>query len=213
MKCPTSAACLNAILDYACHIDISIQSVDASKSVSARKYTYIKDFLDDPNVDNTGLEFKQKLFRDITTIGMGAVEIEDDADGNPAALHVLDMATLHMDFDEHGSILGYIQYDIKGQRIVRHIGDTYTWLPNEVIFYRRDPQSSTQYSMSRLNQLYVCAIIESMMLAFIGGRFTDTNTPYGVMDLGDITPDELKRAINQWNDQADSGHKIMAYRL
>jgi hypothetical protein len=52
-------------------------------------------------------------------------------------------------------------------------------------------------------------VIEDMMMQFISLRFTDSNIPVGVYDLGDITEDELKVAVNSWNSQALKQHRIL----
>src|SRR5258708_1584783 len=40
-------------------------------------------------------------------------------------------------------------------------------------------------------------------------RFTDSNIPFGVFDLGDVTEHELRLAIDNWNAQGRAGNRIM----
>jgi hypothetical protein len=120
----------------------------------------------------------------------------------------VDAARLRIDFDEHGTILGYDTINAHGMPTTKADG-VHAWKPQDIIFFKRDPISLSLYPTSRLNQLWTCAIIEDLMLYFISGRFTDSNTPYGVFDMGEITDTQLKEAIRSWNTQVASGHRIM----
>lgn len=157
--------------------------------------------------------------------------------GKPVNLWVLDAARLKIDFDEHGTIRGYDMLDIRGVPIVRGqdrdrvggvnnifpsgpgIGATslapddrlmaHAWEPEEVIFFSLNPMSESAYPYSRITQLFSSAVIEDLMLFFISQRFTDSNIPFGVMDLGDVTEQELKIAVDNWNTQANESHHIL----
>jgi hypothetical protein len=83
------------------------------------------------------------------------------------------------------------------------------WEPEDVIFFTLNPISESVYPYSRIVQLYSAAILEDTMMAFISERFTDSNIPYGVMDLGEVTERELILAIDNWNAQAISGNRIL----
>ena len=83
------------------------------------------------------------------------------------------------------------------------------WEPDDVIFFTLNPISESVYPYSRIVQLYSAAILEDTMMAFISERFTDSNIPYGVMDLGEVTERELLLAIDNWNAQATSGNRIL----
>src|SRR5262249_12602389 len=43
----------------------------------------------------------------------------------------------------------------------------------------------------------------------IGGKFTESNVPFGMLDLGDVSPKELDTAINYWNAQVKKQHRIV----
>lgn len=209
MKVGTPAACMNATLDYASNVKLAIRSVNPAKPVSEDVVEFVERFLRRPNRTDNGLEFKQKLMRDLFTLGKAAVEIERGPGGSVANLNVLDAARLYIDYDEHGTLLGYDMLDITGMPIHRNATSPYAWAPDEVILFRMNPISSSLYPTSRLMQLFTYAVIEDMMHTYIGQRFTDSNVPRGVFDLGDITEMELKQAIANWNSQANSSHKIM----
>jgi Phage portal protein len=98
--------------------------------------------------------------------------------------------------------------DIHGMPI-RGTDNVHAWLPDQIIYFRRDPTTDSLYPLSRILQLFSCAVIEDMMLSFIGGKFTESNVPYGIYDMGDISDTELKVAVSNWNDQATSNHKII----
>lgn len=208
MKGPTAGASLNAIIDFAVGVPIKVRNVDPAEPASPRKLKVVRSFMQKPNPVDTWRQFLFQILRDLVTIGWAAVEIEPDASGRPANLWALDSARLYIDFDEHGKILGFDMLDAHGMPITTGDG-THAWRPEEVIYFRLSPQTNSRYPTSRILQLFPAAVVENMMLAFIGGRFTDSNIPFGVFDLGDITPDEQQKAIAAWNSQAKKQHRII----
>jgi HK97 family phage portal protein len=208
LKTATVAACVNTILDFSDNVPPVLAHRDPSKKVDPQRKDYLDDLLNRPNPNDTFLQFFHQIRHDLTVLGMAAVEIERDVNGNVANLWVMDMARIRIDYDEHGTLLGYDEIDARGMPVKGPDG-VHGWLPEDVILFRRDPISSSLYGNSRLTQLFVCAVIEDLMLHFIGTRFTDSNIPFGVMDLGDISEDELQFAINSWNSQALKQHRIL----
>jgi HK97 family phage portal protein len=208
-KVGTPAACLNAVLDYASNVKIDLRSVDPAQKADPATVAAIESFLRRPNKNFDGLEFKKLLIQDLFTFGMAAIEIERGPSGKFANLNVLDMSRLFIDFDQHGTPLGFDMLNIYGWPISRDANSPYAWLPDEVIFMRRDPRSDTLYSRSRVSQLFVYAVIEDLIASYIAQRFTDSNVPRGVFDLGDITENELRKAVDMWNNQYESAHRIM----
>jgi portal protein len=208
---PTAAACLNAILDYSGAVEIDFRNIDPALNASKKQVKRIQKLLRRPNPTQTGRQFKLALFRDVITFGFGAVEIERDETGGVANLWVMDSARLRIDFDEHGTILGYDELDIKGQPVYdkKNPSDPHGWEPEDVLFFSLNPMSESSYPYSRITQIFTCAYMESLMLAFISGRFTESNAPYGIYDLGDINEDELESAMTQWNAQAKAEHRIL----
>src|SRR6266851_3502498 len=83
------------------------------------------------------------------------------------------------------------------------------WEPEEVMLFSLNPISESVYPHSRIVQLFTAAILEDTMMQFISERFTDSNIPFGVFDLGDVTETELKAAIANWNDQGKTGNRIL----
>lgn len=208
LKTPTAAACLNSILDYAVNVPVKIRNVDPSRPADPDRVEFLRQFLAKPNSVDSWLHYLSKTIRDLFTLGMSGTEIEWSTSHRPHAIHALDTARLRIDFDEHGNVLGFDMLDARGIPINQGDG-VHAWLPEDVILFRRDPTSDSVYSLSRVQQLFVLGIIESLMLDFIGRRFTDSNIPYGIYDLGDISEIELQRAIEMWNDQSSNPHQIM----
>lgn len=213
LRSPTVAALTNTIRDFAAGVTITVRNTDPSKPAPKRAERLVRDLLDNPNKQNDGLEFRKMLFRDLIAHGYAAVEVEPGVDGSPAAnWYVLDAANLELDFDKHGQVTGYYQRDINGDYIIGTDGQ-HTFTTDQVVFYQLDPRSESGYPMARTDQLFAAAVIELMMLAFIGGRFTDSNVPFGVMDLGDITKEEVEEAVAYWNQQVEEQnhpeHKII----
>jgi phage portal protein BeeE len=203
LKTPTAGGAMNAILDYASGVEVGVRNTDPAEKPPARAAKLVTSLLTEPNAQDDSREFRRKLLRDLLVLGFAAVEIEPGASGAPAAnLYVLDSGNLRVDFDQHGSILGFTQFDVNGKPILGKDG-VHTFLPDEVIYYQLDPKSESRYPMSRIEQLFACAVIEQLMLSYIGARFTDGNIPFGVMDLGDITEDEVKAAVALWNEQVE----------
>lgn len=207
-KTPTVAACLNAILDYTTNVPLLVRNVNPALPVSDYEAETVYDLLRRPNNVDSSRHWMTKLVTDLVVLGYAATEIEPNPYGFPANLYTLDGARLKIDFDEHGDVLGYNMLDIHGMPITAADG-THAWKPEQVVYFRRDAVSNSVYPNSRLIQLFSCAIIEDMMMAFIGGKFTESNIPYGIYDLGDISEQELRQAIASWNDQASSNHKIL----
>ncbi len=205
----TPAACLNATLDYASNVALDIRSVDASQKADPARVAFVKQIMRRPNGNDDGLEFKQKLIRDLFVLGQTGIEIEKGEDGTFANLNVVDASRLRLDFDEAGKLLGYNMIDIHGQPTSRDGDSPYAWLPDELIYMRRDPMTTSNYGASRVSQLFTYAIIEDLIHHYISQRFTDSNIPRGVYDLGEITPQELQQAVASWNTQVDSAHKIV----
>lgn len=199
LRSPSVAAALNVILDYSSGVKVHPRNVDPSQKVPTRANKLINDLLNRPNNQDTERRYRKKLLRDLVTLGYAAVEIERDQNGGVANLYVLDAARLRVDFDKHGKVLGYDQLDVYGQPIPGPTGHTFQ--TEEVIWYTLDAASESQFPQSRIEQLFALAVIEQMMLSFIGGRFKDSNIPFGMMDLGDVSENELEDAIALWNQQ------------
>ena len=216
LKVSTAGAAINTILDFASGVNFSVRSVDARKKPDPARAKLMMDLLVRPNNEDTALEFRQMLMRDILTTGFAATQMEFDRStssfsnprGSIAALWPLDAGKFWVDFDEHGKILGYNMLNAHGQPI-KGPDSVHAWLDHEIIFFRRDPFTKSRYPLSRITQLFALALLEDMMIYFISGKFTDSNVPYGVFDLGDITADDLMRAVDMWNTQFESGHRIM----
>jgi hypothetical protein len=209
LRTPTAAAAMNAVLDYATNVEITVRNVDPKKKADDTRTQYITELLRRPNPNDSGRRFRTMLMRDMFTLGFAGVELEPGkVTGRPTNLWVLDAGRLFVDYDEHGTILGYDMLNARGWPIKGPDG-VHAWNPEQVIWLSLNPQSNSIYPSSRIQQLFASAVIEDMMMAFIGGKFTDSNIPFGVMGIGDITPDELKTAINIWNAQARSQHRIM----
>lgn len=208
MKGPTAGACLNAIIDFCTGVPIKVRNVDPAKPAPAARAELAKSFMLRPNPNDTWLQLISQTLRDLVTLGWAAVEIEKDAEGHAANLWPLDAARLYVDFDAHGLITGFDMLDPHGFPIVGRDGK-HAWTPEELIYFRLNPQTNSRYPASRMTQVFPSAVIENLMLAFIGSRFTDSNVPFGVMDLGDITPEEQKLAIAAWNTQAKKAHRIV----
>ena len=202
MKTPTAAAAINTILDYAGNVAIYPRNVDHSKPVAPRTDKFLRDLLDRPNKDDSGRQLRQKVLRDLVTTGQAFAEIERDAQGNPANLYALDPVRLWVDFDENGLIKGYNQRNHTGNFVKGRDGE-HTWPAEDIVWFRLDTKTDSQYPASRIEQLYAAAVLESLMMAFIGGKFTDGNVPYGVFDLGDVTETEIETAVNLWNAQVN----------
>lgn len=209
-KTPTAAACERAILDFASTVKPKLRNVDAAKPVPDTQARIVKSILRSPNPQETWKRFVRKLMRDLIELGYSAVEIEPSITGSVANLHVLDGRYLRVDFDEHGTVLGYDQLNQHGQPIAGKDG-VHAWEPQEVIWFVLDPRSDTLYGTSLISQIFVLGVIESLMLQFVGARFTDSNIPFGVYDIGDVSQDEIEYAINQWNKQAEKSgyHRIV----
>jgi HK97 family phage portal protein len=207
-KVPTVSACVNSIMDFSDGIPLVIRSTDPSEPVNPTRKSRLEDLLKRPNPNDTQLHFFHQLRYDLTTLGFAAIEIERDADGNVANLWPLDAARLKIDYDEHGTLLGWDMLDARGVPIAGpdHV---HGWDPKDIIYFRRDPVSHTLYSTSRISQLFTTGVIESLMLEFISLRFTDSNIPVGVYDLGEISDEELQEAVNSWNSQALKQHRIL----
>jgi hypothetical protein len=208
VKTGTAAACLNATLDFLRNVHIGVRNSDTSKKVDPALKKAIETYFDRPNSEDLGVDFKEMIFRDLFTLGYAGVEIEPDNQGKPANLWPLDGARLRLDFDEHGGMLGYNMIDAHGMPIRGRDG-IHAWQPEEVIYFRRSPATNSRYGLSRIEQLFTTAVIEDLVMAFISSKFTESNVPYGVFDMGDISDDELKRAIVMWNTQTQQAfHKI-----
>lgn len=208
VKTPTAASCLNTTIDFLQGIRIGVKHKDAGQKADPAVVTYIEQFLEHPNPEDNGLDLKKMLWRDLFTIGQGALEIEYGPSGRIANLWPLDAARLRLDYDEHGTLLGYNMLSAHGIPIQGPDG-IHAFMPNQVIYFRRDPVSHSRYPLSRIEQLFATAVIEDLMMYYISLKFTDSNVPFGVFDMGDITEDELKRAIATWNNQTQNAqHKI-----
>lgn len=207
-RTPTVAASMNAILDYTTNVDILVRNIDPSLPADKHKKKLIDQFLENPNDFDTKRQFMSKIIWDLGILGFAAIEIEPNRFGKPAKLHVLDAARIGIDYDEHGKVLGYTMLDAHGIPI-RGTDGVHAWTPDEVIFLRRDAVSDSLYPLSRIHQLFTCAVLEDMMVNFISGKFTESNVPYGIFDLGDVSEQELKMAVTHWNEQATSNHRIL----
>jgi hypothetical protein len=239
LKTNTVSASTNAILDYASGVRINMRNIDAAKAAPDQQVADVRKLMIHPNPTQSQRQFMLALMRDIVTLGYGAVEIVFDSAGMPGEMWVMDAARLRIDFDEHGTILGYDMLNSRGVPIIRgqnassgsvssefpsgpgigagnlNVGTgpgargMHGWEPEEVIFFSLNPMSESVYPYSRITQLFSAAIIEDLMMFFISQRFTDSNVPFGVMDLGDVTEQELKVAITNWNAQANESHRIL----
>lgn len=206
LKTPTIAAAMHAVLDFASGVKIKPRNVDPAQVAPPRAANATNRILKRPNPQESHRQWRKKLMRDLEMLGYAFVEIERTPFGTPANLWVLDAATVHVDYDKHGTILGYTQLDVvTGKPIVTPVsqgGDgVHTWVPDDILFYKLDPISESNYPTSRLAELFALGVVETLIVSFIGARFTDSNVPFGVMDLGDLNDDEVKSAVAIWNQQ------------
>lgn len=209
MKTPTAGSAMNAVLDYVGGVRIDVRYVDASKPAQGPRIEAARQYLRIPNPQDTERRFRAKLHRDLFTLGYAAIEIEAGAiTGKPANLWTLDAGRLRVDFDQHGTILGYNMLDAHGYPITQN-GTPWAWRPDQVIFFSLNPMSESLYPYSRIQQLFTLAVVEDLMVNFIGGRFTESNVPFGVMGIGDVNEQELQAAISYWNAQAHDKHRIV----
>lgn len=208
MKTPTASACMNAILDYSGGVEILIRENDPDRLLPKYQKKEIARLFSNPNPQQTSRQFRLMLYKDLVTYGFAAVEIERTVAGGVAALWVLDSGRLKIDFDEHGKILGYDMLDARGNPILEP-GSQHGWGPEDIIYFSLNPMSTSMYPYSRISQLFSSAVVEDMMMYFIASRFTDSNIPFGIMDLGDITEQELKIATSNWNAQSQEQHRIL----
>lgn len=208
LKTPTPAACRNTIVDFAIQVPIRLRSIDPTVKVPLQKAKFVRSVMARPNPVDTWRQFLYQIYTDTVTIGWAAAEIERGPSGRPANLWPLDAARLYIDFDEHGQVLGYDMMNASGFPIHGPDG-VHAWDPEDIILYRLNPQTDSLYPSSRIQQLFAPAVIENLMLAFIGERFTDSNVPFGVYDIGDVTPEEVQKAITLWNAQVRSNHRVM----
>lgn len=237
MRTPTAAASVNAILDFAGGVKLDIRNVDPSKQVGTKQANMVKRLMRRPNSDQTKRQFLLTLMRDIVTFGFGGVEFVPTGEPNyPVEMWVMDGARLRIDFNEHGYIKGYDMLNARGAPIIsdeskdtnsiyefpnkmnmgalggtttKTGGELHGWEPDEVMFFSLNPISESVYPHSRIVQLYTAAVLEDLMMQFVANRFTDSNIPFGVFDLGDVTETELKLAIDNWNSQGDTGNRII----
>ncbi len=208
LKTPTAAALVNSIVDYVASVPLQPRNVDPKKDAPESHVKHVTKLMMQPNPRDSWKRLIYQTARDMTTLGFAAWEIERNPFGKPANLWPLDAARVKSDYDEHGTLLGWDMLDAHGVPI-RGEDKVHAWLPNDVIWFQRDPQTNSIYPSSRIQQIFTCAILEDYMLAFIGGRFNDSNVPFGIYDLGPISDDELKKAVAQWNAQANTQHRIM----
>lgn len=233
LKTATAGASMNAVLDYTGGVKLNLRNINPTKPVPPRQLQLVQRLLRKPNPVQTTRQFTLALIRDLFVLGYAAIEIEPDGTGQPVNLWVMDAARLRIDYDEHGTILGYNMLDARGNPIIKGRDSTQSpydlpngpgigvdannlsgkgehgWEPNEVIYFSLNPMSESVYPYSRITQLFTAAVVEDLMMFFISQRFTDSNIPFGVMDLGDINETELQIAVNNWNSQAREQHKIM----
>lgn len=209
-KTPTPAACMNAIVDFCASVDMGVRNVNPALPAGDDRTRKVERLLRNPNPQDTWNQFIRAWLKDMCTFGYAAVEVERNAAGGVANLYVVDGEKIRVDFDEHGTITGYAMLDARGVPIAGPDG-VHAWEPSEIIWFRLDPETSTPYGKARPVQLFAPAILESLMMTFIGGRFTDSNIPFGVMDLGDISTDEVEYAVNAWNEQAQQNgdHRVI----
>ena len=103
----------------------------------------------------------------MVTLGYAGIEIEAGAQtGRPANLWVLDAGKLYVDYDEHGKVLGYDMLNAYG-RPIQDADGVHAWTPDQVIWFALNPMSNSLYPSSRIQQLFVSAVIEDLMMAFI----------------------------------------------
>lgn len=210
-KTPTASACMNAIIDFCATVKIGVRNVNAALPADPGQTKVLEDFMKNPNPQDTWLEFFKAWLKDMIVFGYAGVEIERNRDGGVANMYVVDNQRIRVDFDEHGTILGFAMLNARGVPIHETQNTPYAWQPNEIIWCRLDPDSTTPYGKSRVVQLFAPALLEGLMMSFIGGRFTDSNIPFGVMDLGDVTVEEVDYAIEKWNEQAQQNgdHRVI----
>jgi phage portal protein BeeE len=208
MKTPTCGAAINAILDFSTGVKLGVRNVDPTQRVVPLQAKRVKKLLRNPNPQDSERQFKYKLLRDMATLGYAAIEIERNPAGGVANLWPLDAAKVAVDYDEHGTVLGYDMLDAHGFPIAG-ADKTHAWLPENVIWLQRSPQSNSLYPSSQISQLFTAAVLEDYMLFFISGRFNDSNVPYGVYDLGDVSTQELNKAVENWNNQVNAQHRVM----
>lgn len=206
MKSDTVASIVNSIVDFTSGVKIRCVPRDLSQEPDPMKVERGMKLFTQPNPQMNGLELRKVLARDLATYGYAALEKVKKRGG--IEYWPVDVMRFSIDFDEHGTVLGYDQIDAVGQPIKGPDGE-HAWEKDEIILFRHDVVSHSEYPISRIEQLFTAAVVENMMLDYIASKFDDNNVPHGVYDLGDMTPDDLNRAIENWNQQADSPHRLV----
>lgn len=120
-------------------------------------------------------------------------------------------ASVNYDFPQ-GTTMGYTgQVSYLGQydHPATATRGLHGWEPEEVMFFSQNPITESVYPHSRIVSLFSAAVLEDLMMQFISERFTDSNIPFGVMDLGDLSEMELRTAIDNWNTQGQHGSRIV----
>ena len=210
LKTPTAGACINTIVDFAVGVELDVKNIDDAIPAPSRETNIVKQYLRRPNARQTGKRFFNMLMRDLMTFGYAGVEIEPNSSGGVANLNVIDNQRIRIDYDEHGNVLGYNIMNAAGQP-ARGTDGVHTWQQNEVLWFVRDEQSNSLEGVSRIKMLFALGVLESLILTFISNRFTECNVPYGMLDLGELSNDELQFAIDTWNEQIEKNgqHRII----
>lgn len=210
LKTPTASACINTIIDFAAQVELDVKNIDDTQPAPLADVAIVRQYLRRPNHQQTGKRFFHSLMRDVMTFGYAGVEIEPNTSGGVANLNVIDNQRIRVDYDEHGKVIGYNIINAAGQP-TRGSDGTHTWQPEEVIWFVRDEQSDRLVGVSRVKMLFALGVLESLILTFISNRFTEGNVPYGMLDLGELSNDELQFAIDTWNEQIQKNgqHRII----
>ena len=134
--------------------DLITDSDDKARNKSDRKKLFKK--LDDMNFT----EVQDNFIRSWLIFGDAFIELRDmDNDGKPDELWTLETTEMRIAYDEHGTVLGYVQrpFNLTGlstQEIVRKEDSLGIWFtPEEIIHLRLTWHGSSVYSQTPLEPI------------------------------------------------------------
>jgi len=234
---PYIEMCVSAIVNQVCAVPWDIVSRDSDKPVNEVHAKEVKEFLENPNVneENLGLQLR-KLVRDILIIDSGVFVKVYNAAGEFKELYVRDGATFTKNPDIFGTLnhradlipLHYI-FGFIGKPDEEH--DTfmkekaayyqYGWITGarpmpfgrkEIIYIMENPLPQSIYGQSRMS------VLEKTVQMLIYGEdhnldyFIDNNVPKGVISLLDAEHDQVESFKQQWGEIQRTPDEIGNFR-
>lgn len=181
----------NAVTDLRTIKRQARQRFKQAKSEQSARALAVKKLLSAPNPDDDFNAFFLKVAKDILVMDAGGIEKERSLSGGIAALWPMDGATISIETDETGQVLGFWQGE--GTPDAQHFDR------QDLIYLLQNPSTYTVYGTSPIETVWQSVAGDLFANQYNSKYFEKHGVPSGLLSLlGVKSEDEFIRFMRDW---------------